>query len=225
MQDGFTIQEKFYSKSKRNFTDVEVDDDQCCSRSGKGTDHHQQISNYENPSGSRRDSLSESFGSDDYFRQQKQSSMVEASDTSENCFQIGLRQLENDSILIMGRKGTFEGADAIEFLFEQVEDMSKVVGVGLQRSKVVVTEKFGMMVIEISERMWLDLWKETSFVQMSINVPKLPINYKLPMCNLTPEESSKRFGVGLGGFRSEGLYMYVEDNMNKQTGEMFPLIF
>jgi serine/threonine protein kinase len=53
MQDGFTIQEKFYSKSKRNFTDVEVDDDQCCSPSGKGTDHHQQISNYENPSGSR----------------------------------------------------------------------------------------------------------------------------------------------------------------------------
>ncbi|CAM6034529.1 unnamed protein product, partial [Sphagnum compactum] len=172
-----------------------------------------------------RVSLSESFGSDDYVQQQKQSSTVEASDTSENCFQIGLPQLENDSILIVGRKGTFEGADAIEFLFGQVEDMSKVVGVGLQRSKVVVTEQFEVMVIQINEHMWLDLWKETSFVPMSINVPKFPINYKLPMCNLTPEESSKRFGVGLGGFRSEGLCMYVEDNMSKQTGEMFPLIF
>jgi hypothetical protein len=60
---------------------------------------------------------------------------------------------------------------------------------------------------------------------MNINLPKLPIKYKLPMCNLTPKESSKRFGVGLGGFRSEGLCMYVEDNMSKQTGEMFPLIF
>ncbi|CAK9205179.1 unnamed protein product, partial [Sphagnum troendelagicum] len=225
MQDGFTIQEKFYSKSRRNFTDVEVDDDQSCSPPGKGNDHHQQISNDENLSGSRRDFLRESFGSDDYVQQQKQSSMVEASDTSENCFQIGLPQLENDSILIVGRKGTFEGADAIEILFEQVEDMSKVVGVGLQKSKVVVTEQFGVMVIQITEHMWLDLWKETSFVPMSINVPKLPINYKLPMCNLTPEESSKRFGVGLGGFRSEGLCMYVEDNMSKQTGEMFPLIF
>jgi len=148
--------------------------------------------------------------------------MVEACDTSENSFQIGL---PHDSILIMGRKGTSEGADVIEFLFEKVEDMSKVVGVGLQRSKVVVTKQFGVMVIQISEHMWSNLWKETSFVPMSINVPKLPINYKLPTCNLTPEESSKRFGVGLGGFRSEGLCMYVEDNMNKQTGEMFPLIF
>jgi len=173
----------------------------------------------------RRVSFDESFGSDDYVQQQKQLSTVEASDTSENCFQIGLPQLENDSILIVGRKGTFEGADAIEFLFEQVEDMSKVVGVGLQRSKVVVTKQFEVMVIQISEHMWLDLWKETSFVPMNINVPKLPINYKLPMCNLTPEESSQRFGVGLGGFRSEGLCMYVKDNMSKQTGEMFPLIF
>ncbi len=125
----------------------------------------------------------------------------------------------------MGRKGTFEGANAIEFLFEQVENMSKVVGVGIQRSKVMVIEQFEVMVIQISEHMWSDLWKERNFVPMSINVPKLLINYKLLMCNLTPEESSKRFGVGLGGFESEGLCMYVEDNMSKQTGEMFPLIF
>jgi len=173
----------------------------------------------------RRVSLNESFGSDDYAQQQKQSSTIEVGDTSKNSFQIGLPQLENDSILIMGRKETFEGVDSIEFLFEQVEDMSKVVGVGLQRSKVVVTKQFGVMVIQISEHMWLDLWKETSFVPMSIDVPKLPINYTLPMCNLTPEESSKRFGVGLGGLKSKGLCVYVEDNMSKQTGEMFPLIF
>jgi len=88
----------------------------------------------------RKVSPVESFGSDDYVQQQKKSLMVEARDTLKNSFQIGLPQLENDAILIVGRKGTFEGADAIEFNFEQVENMSKVVGVGLERSKVVVTE-------------------------------------------------------------------------------------
>jgi hypothetical protein len=37
---------------------------------------------------------------------------------------------------MVGRKGTFEGADAVELLFKHAEDMSKVVGVGLERSKV-----------------------------------------------------------------------------------------
>jgi len=32
---------------------VEVDGHQSCSPPGKGNDHHQQISSYENPSGSR----------------------------------------------------------------------------------------------------------------------------------------------------------------------------
>jgi hypothetical protein len=54
---------------------------------------------------------------------------------------------------------------------------------------------------------------------------KFPIIYKLLMRNLTPEESSKRFGFGLGGFEFEGLCMYVEDNTSKQTNEMFLFIF
>ncbi len=116
----------------------------------------------------RRDSLSESCASNDYVQQQKQLSTVQGSDASKNSSQIQLPQLENDSILFVGRKGTFEGADAIEFLFEDAEDMSKVVGIGLQRSKVVVTEQFEVIVIQISEHMWLDLRKETSFIPMSI---------------------------------------------------------
>jgi len=44
------------------------------------------------------------------------------------------------------------------------------------------------------------------------------------MHNLTPEKSSKRYGVGLVRSRLESSCVYVEDNQ-KQTGEMFPFIF
>ncbi len=60
--------------------------------------------------------------------------------------------MENGSIFTMGRKGKFEGADSIEFL-KQAKDMSKVVGVGLQWSKVVVTKQFGVVVKHIGEHL------------------------------------------------------------------------
>jgi hypothetical protein len=120
-----------------------------------------------------------------------------------------------------GRKGKFEGADAIEFLFNQAEDMSKVVGVGLQWSKVVVTKQFGVVVKHIGEHSWFDLWTETSFSPLRIPILKPPT--KLSKCNFTTEESSKRFGVGVGESRFQSHCMYVEHN-EKQTGEMFPLI-
>jgi len=159
---------------------------------------------------------------DGHLEQENQLSTIGIGDTSKNCFQTGLPEMENDSIFTMGRKGKFEGADSIEFLFEQAEDMSKVVGVGLQWSKVVVTKQFGVVVKHIGEHLWSDLWKETSFSPMRILIPKPPP--KLSMHNLTPEQSSKRFGVGLVGSRLESSCVYVEDNQ-KQTGEMFPFIF
>ncbi len=78
---------------------------------------------------------------DSHLKQENQLSTIGIGDTSENCFQTGLPEMENDSILTKGRKGNFEGADSIEFLFKQAEDMSKVVGVGLKWSKVVVTKQ------------------------------------------------------------------------------------
>jgi len=159
---------------------------------------------------------------DGHLKQENQLSTIGIGDTSENCFQTLLPEMENDSIFTMGRKGKFEGADSIEFLFKQAEDMSKVVGVGLQWSKVVVTKQFGVVVQHIGEHFWSDLWKETSFSPMRIPIPKPPT--KLSMFNLTPETSSKRFGVGLVGSRFQSGCVYVEDN-EKQTGEMFPFIF
>jgi len=154
---------------------------------------------------------------DGHLKQENQFSTIGISDTTENCFQTGLQE-----ILTTGRKGKFEGADSIEFLFEQTADMSKVVGVGLPWSKVVVTKEFGVVIKHIGEHSWFDLWKETSFSPMRIPIPKPPS--ELSMCNLTPEQSSKSFGVGLVGSRLENNCVYVEDNQN-QTGEMCPFIF
>jgi hypothetical protein len=148
----------------------------------------------------RRVSLSESFGCDDYFQQQKQSSTVEAGDTSENCFQIGLPQLENDSILIVGRKGTYEGADAIEFLFEQVEDMSKVVGVGLQRSKVVVTEQFGLMVIQISEHV-VGLVEGNKFCTNEHQCSKAPNQLQIANVQFDTRRVIKKIWSWVGGIQ------------------------
>ncbi len=158
---------------------------------------------------------------DDHLKQESNLSTIGIGDTPENCFQTGIPKMENNSILTMGRKGKFEGADSIEFLFKRAEDMSKVVGVGLQWSKVVVTKQFGVVVKHIGEHSWFDLWTETSFSPLRIPILKPPT--KLSTCNFTAEESSKRFGVGVGESRFQSHCMYVEHN-EKQTGEMFPLI-
>ncbi|CAK9860356.1 unnamed protein product [Sphagnum jensenii] len=157
------------------------------------------------------------YTTDGHPKEENQFSTIGTSDTTQSCFQTGLQE-----ILTKGRKGKFEGADSIEFLFKQAEDMSKVVGVGLQWSKVVVTKQFGVVVKHIGEHSWSNLWKETSFSPMRIPIPKPPP--KPSMCNLTPEQSSKSFGVGLVGSKLENNLMYVEDNQN-QTGEMFPFMF
>jgi hypothetical protein len=59
-------------------------------------------------------------------KQENQFSTIGISDTTQNDLHHELQE-----IFTMGRKGKFEGAYSIKFLFKQVEDMSKVVGVGL----------------------------------------------------------------------------------------------
>ncbi|CAK9189708.1 unnamed protein product [Sphagnum troendelagicum] len=190
----------------------------------KENDQDQETSGLESPSYSRIGLPGSQCETDDHLKQESNLSTIGIGDTPENFFQTGIPKMENNSILTMGRKGKFEGADSIEFLFKGAEDMSKVVGVGLQWSKVLVTKQFGVVVKHIGEHLWSDLWKETSFSPMRIPIPKPPTNHELSMCNLTPKESSKRFGVGLMGSRLESRCIYVEDD-KKQTGEMFPFIF
>jgi hypothetical protein len=161
---------------------------------------------------------------DGHLKQESKLSTIGICDTPENCFQTVLPEMEKESILTMGRKGKFEGADSIEFLFKRAEDMSKVVGVGLEWSKVVVTKTFGVVVKYIGVYAWINLWNGTSFSPMRIPIPKPPTNHELSMCNLTPKESSKIFGVGLKGSRLESRCIYVEDDKRK-IDEMFPFIF
>jgi hypothetical protein len=52
--------------------------------------------------------------------------------------------------------------------------MSKVVGVAIQWSKVMVTKQFGVVVQHVGEHSWFDLWTETSFSPMRIPIPKPP---------------------------------------------------
>ncbi len=78
------------------------------------------------------------------------------------------------------------------------------------------------MIKHIGEHLWFDLWKEIKFSPMSICSRKPPS--ELSTCNLTLEQSSKFFGVGLVRSRLKNNRVYVKDNQN-QIGEMFPFIF
>jgi hypothetical protein len=60
--------------------------------------------------------------------------------------------LGKTSIVCVGGKA-MEG-DSGEFLFMDVGDMAKIVGVGLNWAKVVVTKEFGVDVIQEDEGEW-----------------------------------------------------------------------
>jgi hypothetical protein len=61
--------------------------------------------------------------------------------------------------------------DSGEFLFMDVGDMAKVVGVGLHWAKVVVTKEFGVDVIQEDEGEWTKLWCLEHFVPRIITIP------------------------------------------------------
>jgi hypothetical protein len=72
-------------------------------------------------------------------------------------------------IVCVGGKA-MEG-DSGEFLFMHVGDMAKVVGVGLDWAKVVVTKEFGVNVIQEDEGIWTKLWCLKHFVPRIITIP------------------------------------------------------
>ncbi len=50
--------------------------------------------------------------------------------------------------------------DFVEFQFLSPESMARVVGVGLQWSRVVVTRQFNVIVTYVGNKAWLNFWKE-----------------------------------------------------------------
>jgi len=100
-------------------------------------------------------------------------------------------------IKVVGRQN--KTADAYEFLFESAKCMSKVVGVGLEWAKVVVSMEFGsVQVWSISETAWQDSWKqvEEDVVVLSIDLATVRKEGR-NIYTLTAEEASKKFGVGV----------------------------
>jgi hypothetical protein len=138
-----------------------------------------------------------------------------------------LLELEGASILIVGRKD-MQG-DFVEFQFLSPESMARVVGVGLQWSRVVVTGQSNVIVTYVGNKAWLDFWKEASqnkdskiFTPLRVTIPRVSTKPEA-VSNLTAKESSRRFGVGLEEFKSEIHNVYVKDN-TIQNG-ILPVIF
>ncbi|CAK9228141.1 unnamed protein product [Sphagnum troendelagicum] len=71
----------------------------------------QETSGLESPSYSRIGFPDPPCLTDGHLKQKNQLSTIGIGDTSKNCFQTGLPEMENGSIFTMGRKGKFEGAD------------------------------------------------------------------------------------------------------------------
>ncbi|CAK9238604.1 unnamed protein product [Sphagnum troendelagicum] len=122
--------------------------------------------------------------------------------------------LGKTSILCVGGKA-MEG-DSGEFLFMDVGDMAKVVGVGLDWAKVVVTKEFGVDVIQEDEGEWTKLWCLEHFVPRIITIPS-------PKQELmTHPNSTKTDGVELEANLGR---VYVEDDKEKIAHACFPQVF
>jgi hypothetical protein len=121
--------------------------------------------------------------------------------------------LGKTSIVCVGGKA-MEG-DLGEFLFMDVGDMAKVVGVGLDWAKVVVTKEFVVNVMQEDEGVWTKLWCLEHFVPRIITIP----NPKQEL--VTHPNSAKTDGVELEANLGR---VYVEDDKEKNAHECFPLI-
>jgi len=97
-----------------------------------------------------------------------------------------------------------------------VGDMAKVVGVGLDWAKVVITKEFGVDVIQEDEGEWKKLWCLEHFVPRIITIPS-------PKQELvTHPNSTKTDGVELEANVGR---VYVEDDKEKIAHACFPLVF
>jgi hypothetical protein len=102
-----------------------------------------------------------------------------------------------NSIKVVGRQD--KTADAYEFFFKSVKCMSKVVGVGLEWAKVVVSMEFGSVnLVSISEIAWQNSWNEMEedVVVLSIDLANTRKEGR-NIYSLTAKEASRKFGVGV----------------------------
>jgi Leucine-rich repeat (LRR) protein len=114
-----------------------------------------------------------------------------------NAQQLLDSQNGGNSIKVVGRQD--KTADAYEFFFQSAKCMSKVVGVGLEWAKVLVSMECGTVEVwSINESAWQKPWDQVEEDVVVLNIDLSNIRKEgRNIYNLTAEEASKKFGVGV----------------------------
>ncbi len=145
-----------------------------------------------------------------------------------NAQQLLDSQNGGNSIKVVARQN--KTTNAYEFFFQSAECMSKVVGVGLEWAKVVVCMEFGnVKVLSINESTWEDSWHQVEQDVVVLNIDL--VNIRKEGCNiynLTVEEASKKFGVGVHpqglDYNHGGVNAFFVEEKRKDVA-FYPLIW
>ncbi len=131
-----------------------------------------------------------------------------------------------DTIFVAAR----EVVQGVEFLFSDAQCMSRMVGVGLERAKVLVTSGYEVGVIQLSKIDWKISWEKVfsqvkdseSSELVAIKMPKLQGEHIKSM-SLPAEDISRKFGVGLKDIPET--HVITLNCKEEQSGEFFPLVW
>jgi hypothetical protein len=131
-----------------------------------------------------------------------------------------------DSIFVAAR----EVVQGVEFLFSDAQCMSRMVGVGLERAKVLVTSGYEVGVMQLSENIWKRSWEKVfsqvkdseSSELVAIKMPKLQGDHVQSM-SLPAEDISRKFGVSLKDFPET--HVITLNCKEEQSGQFFPLVW
>ncbi|KAH8949237.1 hypothetical protein BDL97_10G021400 [Sphagnum fallax] len=131
-----------------------------------------------------------------------------------------------DSIFVAAR----EVVQGVEFLFSDAQCMSRMVGVGLERAKVLVTSGYEVEVMQLSEsnskRSWEKVFSQVkdseSFELVAIKMPKLQGDH-VKSTSLPAEDISRKFGVSLKDFPET--HVITLNCKEEQSGHFFPVVW
>ncbi len=130
-----------------------------------------------------------------------------------------------DSIFVAIR----EDVEAVEFLFSDAQCMSGMVGVGLEKSKVLVRSGYEVEVMQLSENNWKRPWEKVfsqvkdseSFELVAIKMPKLQGDH-VKSTSLPAEDILRKFGVSLKDFPET--HVITRNCKEEQSGQFVPLV-
>jgi hypothetical protein len=133
-----------------------------------------------------------------------------------------LPTMKRSSIMVASKRNN---DDNVELLFKDAENMTQVVGVGLEWAKVVVTKELDVEVREIGEHAWKGLWEdqgceELKLIGIIFLEPKTKVGGSL---NRRLEDQIERFGIGLT--KSDVIGVFVENHLEQLNEGFFLLVY